>query len=47
MAHGFEQSLIAPRSVGYKMMERLVHAPHIMWSQSRGQGLDAFAFTGK
>lgn len=47
MAHGFEQSLIAPRCVGYKMMERLMHALHIMGSQSRGQGLDTFAFTGK
>jgi hypothetical protein len=47
VAHPFEQGLITPRCVGYEMMERLVHALHIIRGQSRGQGLDTFAFTGK
>jgi hypothetical protein len=29
------------------MMERLVHALHIIRGQPRRHGLDAFAFTGK
>ena len=47
VAHPFEQGRITPRCVGYEMMERLMHAPHIMGSQSRGQGLNTLAFTGK
>jgi hypothetical protein len=35
-----EQGLIAPRSIGHHMMQRLVHAPDVLRSQPRRHRLD-------
>jgi hypothetical protein len=38
---------VIPGSVGDQMMERLVHAPDVIGSQTGSPRLDAFALTGK
>ena len=47
VAHSLEQGFVTPRGIGYEMMERLVHALHIIGGQPRRHRLDALAFTGK
>jgi hypothetical protein len=40
-----EQCFIVPGSVGHQMMQRLVHAPHIIGSQSRRHWLNALTLS--
>jgi hypothetical protein len=47
MAHLLEQSFVTPRSIRYKMMERLMCLPHNVRSQPCRHGFDAPAFTGQ
>jgi hypothetical protein len=40
VAYTAQQGLIAPRSIGHHMMQRLVHAPDVLRSQPRRHRLD-------
>jgi hypothetical protein len=39
----FQHLLIVPRCICHQVVERLVHAPNIVWSQARSHRLDTFA----
>lgn len=39
--------LIAPRGIGYQMVQRLVHPSHVVRRQASGHRLDALALTGQ
>jgi hypothetical protein len=42
-----QDRFVIPRGVGYHMMQRLVHPTHVIASESRGHGFDAFPFSGQ
>jgi hypothetical protein len=39
-ANPYRDGFITPRGVGDDMMQRLMHMSRVVWSQSRGHGLD-------
>jgi hypothetical protein len=44
--HGIQNGFITPRRIGYQVMQRLVHAPHIVWRQASRHRFDALALAG-
>jgi hypothetical protein len=45
--HFGQHLFVVPGRVGHQVMQGLVHATNIMWSQARSHRLDALAFTGQ
>ena len=45
--HLGQHLLVVPGRVRHQMMERLMHAPNIVWSQARSHRLDTLALSGQ